>query len=168
MTSPLELLTPNPVTMRNVLGRFCTGVAVITGHDGTRPFGFTCQSVTSVSLEPPYVSFCPASSSSSWPSIRDTGRLAINVLAHDQRDLCVQFAQRGGEKFGGIDWFLGDNGCPAFDGSLAVIEADLEYEHSAGDHTIVVVHVTGLRLHPDRKPLLFFRGGFGGLAMSDS
>lgn len=168
MTSPPKLLTPDPATMRNVLGHFCTGVAVITGHDGARPLGFTCQSVTSVSLEPPYVSFCPASRSSSWPSIRDTGRLAINVLAHDQQDICDQFAFRGGDKFGGIDWAPGDNGCPVIDESLAVIEADLEYEHGAGDHTIVVAHVTGLHAHPNRKPLLFFRGGFGGLVMADT
>lgn len=73
--------------MRAVLGHFCTGVAVITGHDGVRPVGFACQSVTSVSLDPPYVSFCPARTSSSWPAIRSTGRLSINVLADDQRDV---------------------------------------------------------------------------------
>jgi len=154
--------------MRHVLGHFCTGVAVITGHDGTGPLGFTCQSVTSVSLDPPYVSFCPASSSSSWPLIRRTGRLAVNILAHDQREVCAQFATRGGDKFGGIPWTAGDNGCPVLGGTLATVEADLEYEHGAGDHTIVVAHVTGLRAHPDRTPLLFFRGAYGAVEMGRS
>lgn len=148
--------------MRSVLGHFCTGVAVITGHDGDRPAGFACQSVTSVSLDPPYVSFCPARTSSSWPVIRSSGQLAINVLAHDQRDLCAQFATSGGDKFGGIGWAPGCNGAPSLHGVLASIEAEIAFEHDAGDHTIVIAHVTGLRAHQGRRPLLYYRGGFGG------
>jgi flavin reductase (DIM6/NTAB) family NADH-FMN oxidoreductase RutF len=93
--------------------------------------------------------------------------LAINVLAHDQGDICAQFAARGGDKFEGIGWVPGGNGSPVLDGALATVEADLEYEHGAGDHTIVVAHVTGLRAHPDRAPLLFFRGRYGALAPGD-
>jgi 3-hydroxy-9,10-secoandrosta-1,3,5(10)-triene-9,17-dione monooxygenase reductase component len=149
--------------MRTVLGHFCTGVAVIAGHDGTRPVGFACQSVTSVSLDPPYVSFCPARTSSSWPVIRSTGRLSINVLADEQRDLCARFAVSGGDKFDGVDWSPGHNGAPILGGVLATIEAEVAFEHDAGDHTIVVAHVTGLCAHEGRKPLLFYRGGYGGI-----
>jgi 3-hydroxy-9,10-secoandrosta-1,3,5(10)-triene-9,17-dione monooxygenase reductase component len=162
MTTHLE--APNPVTMRTVLGHFCTGVAVITAHDGERPVGFACQSVTSVSLDPPYVAFCPAHTSSSWPVIRATGRLCINVLADDQRDVCGQFGVSGGDKFTGVEWSPGMNGAPTLHGALATIEADVEFEHNAGDHTIVVAHVTGLRASERRRPLLFYRGGFGGFA----
>src|SRR5215212_7289516 len=95
MTSQ-KLEAPNPVAMRTVLGHFCTGVAVITGRDGDHPVGFACQSVTSVSLDPPYVSFCPAHTSGSWPVIRRTGRLCINILSSDQRWVCAQFAVSGG------------------------------------------------------------------------
>jgi 3-hydroxy-9,10-secoandrosta-1,3,5(10)-triene-9,17-dione monooxygenase reductase component len=160
----LRLDAPNPVTMRTVLGHFCTGVAVITGHDGDRPVGFACQSVTSVSLDPPYVSFCPAHTSGSWPVIRATGRLCINILSDDQHGVCAQFAVSGGDKFARIGWSPGRNGAPALHGALATIEADLEFEHSAGDHTIVVAHVTGLRASEGRRPLLFYRGGYGGFA----
>lgn len=150
--------------MRFVLGHFCTGIAVITGHDGDRPAGFTCQSVTSVSLEPPYVSFCPARTSSSWPAIRSTGRLCINVLADDQRDVCARFATSAADKFAQIGWTPGHNGAPWLDGALATIEADVAAEHDAGDHTIVIARVTGLRAHQDRRPLLFYRGDYGGFA----
>jgi 3-hydroxy-9,10-secoandrosta-1,3,5(10)-triene-9,17-dione monooxygenase reductase component len=154
---------PAPHDMRAVLGHFCTGIAVITGHDGHQPLGFTCQSVTSVSLDPPYVSFSPARTSTSWPLIRPTGRMCINILAHDQEGVCAQFARRGGDKFSAIDWTSARNGAPRIDGALATIEADLEFEHEAGDHTIVVAHVTALGARPGR-PLLFFRGGYGGFA----
>lgn len=156
------LITPAAPEMRRVLGHFCTGIAVITAHDGTRPIGFTCQSVTSVSLDPPYISFCPSNSSTSWPLIRAVGGLCVNILATDQQDVCAQFATRGDDKFEGIDWRPGDNGAPTLDGTLASIEAELEVEHGAGDHSIVVARVTGLRAAPDREPLLFYRGAYGG------
>ena len=158
---------PEPGTMRAVLGHFCTGVAVITGHDGTRPHGFACQSVTSVSLDPPYVSFCPAHTSTSWPMIRRGGKLCINVLAVDQRSICATFATPGADKFADVSWVPGANGCPVIDGVLASIEADVEFEHVAGDHAIVVARVTSLHAHTDRQPLLFYRGGYGGITVHD-
>lgn len=156
---------PEPATMRAVLGHFCTGVAVIAGIDGDAPLGFACQSVTSVSLDPPYVSFCPAHTSTSWPMIRRGGRVCINVLAADQRSVCARFATSGGDKFADVGWTPGENGCPVLDGALASIEADVEFEHVAGDHAIVVTRVTGLHAHTDRQPLLFYRGGYGGIAV---
>jgi 3-hydroxy-9,10-secoandrosta-1,3,5(10)-triene-9,17-dione monooxygenase reductase component len=158
---------PDPSTMRAVLGHFCTGVAVITGHDGSRPHGFACQSVTSVSLDPPYVSFCPAHTSSSWSKMRTTGRICINVLADAQRAVSATFATSGIDKFAEVSWAPGDNGSPVLDGALASIEADVEFEHVAGDHSIVVARVTGLHAHADRRPLLFYRGGYGGIDVRD-
>jgi 3-hydroxy-9,10-secoandrosta-1,3,5(10)-triene-9,17-dione monooxygenase reductase component len=155
---------PNQAALRRVLGHFCTGVAIITGHDGQRPIGFTCQSLSSVSLDPPYISFCPAKTSTSWPIIRATGSVCVNILAADQRALCAQFACSGGEKFHGVGWHRAANGAPALDGKLASIEADIEFEHAAGDHTIVVARVTALHAHENREPLLFYRGGYGGFA----
>jgi len=150
--------------MRDVLGRFCTGIAVITASDGVRPYGFTCQSMTSVSLDPPYISFCPARTSKTWPVIRDIGALCVNVLAHDQHHLCTQFAVSAADKFLGVRWRPAANGAPLIEGAVATIEANLEFEHGAGDHTIVVAHVTELHAADDRHPLLFYRGGYGGFA----
>jgi len=142
---------------------------VVTGHDGAQPWGFTCQSVTSVSLDPPYVSFCPSTSSSSWPAIRDTGRMCINVLAAGQEALCARFARSGGDKFAGVEWRRATNGSPCLAGALATIEAEIEFEHAAGDHTIAIARVTALEAHAG-TPLLFYRGGFGGFlcATTDS
>ncbi|MGW5575091.1 flavin reductase family protein [Nocardia thailandica] len=155
---------PGPADLRRVLGHFATGVAIIAAHDGTRPIGFTCQSVTSVSLDPPYVSFCPAKTSTSWPLLRASERLCLNILAEDQQELCRRFAVSGGDKFAGVGWARAGNGAPALHGSLAHIEATVELEHDAGDHTLVLARVTALRADHTGRPLLFFRGGFGGFA----
>ncbi|GAA4804264.1 flavin reductase family protein [Tomitella cavernea] len=157
----------DPARLRSVLGNFCTGVTVITAHDGDRPYGFACQSVTSLSLDPPYISFCPAKSSTSWPAMRSAGRVCVNVLAGDQQELCGRFATSGGDKFSGAVWSHGGNGAPALHGVLARIEAELAFEHAAGDHTIAVCHVTDLVAERDVHPLLFFRGGFGSFASAD-
>lgn len=160
-------LTVDGDRLRHVLGHFCTGVTVITAFDGADAHGFACQSVTSLSLDPPLVSFCPAKTSSSWPKMRDAGRLLINVLAHDQLELCRGFAVSGGDKFAGVDWTPGGNGAPMLPGTLAAIEIDLELEHDAGDHTIVIGRVTELDVHRDTDPLLFYRGGFGSFRPGD-
>ncbi|MDV8007626.1 flavin reductase family protein [Rhodococcus sp. IEGM 1318] len=148
-------------TLRNVMSNFCTGVTVITAHDGDSPLGFTCQSLVSVSLDPPLLSFCPAKTSTSWPKLRESGTLCINVLAHDQQDMCSAFARGGTDKFLGIEWDAAGNGAPALSGALARIEATVEQEHDAGDHTIVVARITDLNVLRHDGPLLFYRGGFG-------
>ena len=94
--------------------------------------------------------------------MREVGRVCINILARDQADLCGAFARSGADKFAGVPWSPGGNGAPALAGVVARIEAELEMEHTAGDHTIAVCRVTRLASIDGTDPLLFFRGGFGG------
>jgi 3-hydroxy-9,10-secoandrosta-1,3,5(10)-triene-9,17-dione monooxygenase reductase component len=152
------------MSMRDVLGRFFAGITIVTASDGARPFGFTCQSVTSVSLDPPYVSFCPVRTSTTWRMMRDIEALCVNILADAQHHVCEQFAVRAADKFAGVPWRPASNGAPLIEDAVATIEATVEFEHEAGDHTIVVAQVTGLHALDDRLPLLFYRGGYGGLA----
>lgn len=90
------------------------------------------------------------------------GTLCVNVLSEQQGVLCAQTAVRGGDKFAGVSWLPGANGAPALEGALASVEAHVEFEHSAGDHTIVVARVTGLQAHEGGGPLSFYGGGYGG------
>lgn len=89
--------------------------------------------------------------------------MCINILADDQEAVCAQFARSSTDKFAGVQWSPAANGAPRLHGTLATIEADLEFEYGAGDHTITVAHVTALEAHGG-QPLLFFRGGYGGFS----
>jgi len=148
---------------RNVLGRFATGVVAITGIDpGTgTPTGLTANSFTSVSLDPPLVAFCVAHTSTTWPRLRPSPRLCVNILGEDQRDVCVQLATKGADKFRDLAWSASPNGTPVLDGALAWIECEIDAEHPAGDHVIVVARVHHLDKNHDGGPLVFFRGDYG-------
>lgn len=150
----------SPGHLRRVLGTFATGVVVVAGEDEEGPTGFACQSFASVSLEPPLVLFCPAHTSLSWPRIAATGRFVVNVLAADQREVCVRFATSGIDKFAGLDSSPTDWG-PAIDGVLAQVMCTVEDVHPAGDHDIVVGRVRQLVTPREDGPLLFFRGEYG-------
>jgi flavin reductase (DIM6/NTAB) family NADH-FMN oxidoreductase RutF len=145
--------------MRTVLGTFTTGVVVVTAvADG--PIGFTCQSFASLSLEPPLISFSPARTSTTWPRIREIGRFAINVLAHDQSELSERFAAQGVDRFAGVEWSASPYGSPVLAGVSAWLDAELVAEHDGGDHTIVVAAVRALERDPQRHPLIFYRGHY--------
>lgn len=159
------MTTPDTRRFRDVLGRFCTGVVVVTGVDGDTPVGFSAQSFVSLSLDPPLVAVCPARSSTSWPRIRAGGGFCINVLGADQRALCERFARRGVDKFADVAWRSGVTGAPVLEGVLAWIDCELEAEHEGGDHTIAVGRVRALEMaDEDAGPLLFYRGGYGAFA----
>ena len=86
---------------RDVLGRFASGVTVVTAISGGAPVGLTCQSFSSVSLNPPLVMFIPAKTSRAWPMIQRSGRFCVNFLADGQAELSNQMASRGVDKFAG-------------------------------------------------------------------
>ena len=150
-----------PLEMRKVLGHFATGVVAITGIDADgAPTGLAANSFTSVSLEPPLVAFCVARTSTSWPRLRSSDAVAINILSDGQEHVCRQLSTRGPEKFRGLGWCPSPSGAPILDDSLACLEVTPEVEHPAGDHTIVVCRVRRLRASA-LAPLIFFRGAYG-------
>lgn len=151
---------------RQVMGHFCTGVVVISGSVDKAPVGLTVQSFTSLSLDPPLVSFAVGRGSSTWPKLRDAGTFAVNILAEDQEALCRTFATSGADKFAGVGWRPGGStGSPILDDVLAWIECRIDVEHDAGDHILVIGHVVELGVGREGKPLLFYRGGFGRFEM---
>lgn len=147
--------------MREVLGHFASGVVVVTAHGPAGPLGFTCQSFTSLSLDPPLVGFAPARASSTWPRIRAVGAFCVNVLAEDQQRHSGGFARSGTDKFAGVRWRPAGSGSPVLEGVCAWIDCTLWDEYDGGDHTIVAGRVHDLGDDPARRPLLFHRGGYG-------
>jgi 3-hydroxy-9,10-secoandrosta-1,3,5(10)-triene-9,17-dione monooxygenase reductase component len=151
---------------RTILGHFATGVVAITAIDSEtgRPAGLAANSFTSVSLDPPLVSFCVAHTSTTWPRLRRAGRFCVNVLSAPQLEVCRRLAAKGGDKFAGLEWTESPGGGPVIDGALAWLECSVEAEHTAGDHVIVVARVHHLDRHHDGDPLVFYRGSYGSFA----
>ena len=150
-----------PGLMRDVLGHFASGVTVVTAIAPDGPIGFTCQSFSSLSLDPPLVTFAPSRGSTTWPRLRAAGRFCVNVLAEEQSDLSQAFARSGADKYAGVSWTPSPLGSPVLDGVVAWIDSDLWAEYEGGDHTIVVARVLDLGADPGRSPLVFHRGGYG-------
>jgi 3-hydroxy-9,10-secoandrosta-1,3,5(10)-triene-9,17-dione monooxygenase reductase component len=158
------LLPPDEASYRTVLGHFATGVTIITAMDGNEPVGISANSFTSVSLDPPLVLFCAAKDSTTWPRIKAAGNFTVNVLNEHQEDVSRVFATKGADRFSRIGWRESRAGSPVLHDSLAYIDCEIEDEHDAGDHVIVVGRVLELGVLSEDGPLLFFRGGYGRLA----
>ena len=152
---------------KDALSRFATGISIVSGIDDGEPVGFTCQSVVSLSIEPPYVAVAPARTSTSWPRIARTGSFCVNVLGDHQQDLCRGFAVSGGPKFDGVAWHPAPaTGAPVIEGSIAWVDCRVELVHDAGDHELILGRVLDLGVGVG-TPLLFFRSRFATLAHDD-
>ena len=149
---------------RRVLGRFCTGVTVITGLGPGGPLGLTCQSFSSLSLDPPLILFSPARTSTTWPKIREIGRLCVNILAEEHSHVSIQMSRPATDKFAGVRWDKSPLGSPRLAGAVAWLDCTLEAEHAGGDHTIVVAAVHSLSTDPTARPLLYYQGQYTSLA----
>jgi flavin reductase (DIM6/NTAB) family NADH-FMN oxidoreductase RutF len=157
---------PLPTTIddarfRQVMGRFATGVTVVTGMAGGEPVGLAVNSFTSVSLEPALVAFCVAKRSRTWPRLREVATFCVNILTEDQEALSRAFAGRPPDRFLGVGWRPGRSGTPILADVLAWIECTVDAEHDAGDHLIVVGRVQDLDVSHEGRPLVFYRGGYG-------
>lgn len=156
-------------SFRDVLGIFATGVTVVTSVWEGTPVGMTCQSFSSVSLDPPLVMFCPAVTSRAWPLMQRAGFFCVNVLAADQRELADGMATKGAEKFANVTWKPASSGAPVIEGVLAHVDCTVERVHEAGDHVIVVGRVQELTAGDGSgsdgsgAPLLFHRGAYARL-----
>lgn len=155
-----------PLSFREALGHYASGITVITSHHDDEPIGFTCQSFYSVSMSPPLVSFSVMSSSASYPKIRQAGRFAVNILSGEQVRISNQFARRGTDKWHGVEWQTSPLGNPIIAGSLHWLDCEIHAEHAAGDHLIVIGEVKALNLQEAAatQPLLYFKGQYCNLA----
>jgi 3-hydroxy-9,10-secoandrosta-1,3,5(10)-triene-9,17-dione monooxygenase reductase component len=159
-----------PMSFREALGHYASGITVITSHIDGEPIGFTCQSFYSVSMNPPLVSFSVMSSSASFPKIRQAGRFAVNILSDEQVRISNQFARRGTDKWHGVEWQESPLGNPIIAGSLHWLDCEIYAEHAAGDHMIVIGEVKALNLQEaaTTQPLLYFKGQYRNIAAHEA
>ncbi|MDR0776297.1 MAG: flavin reductase family protein [Azonexus sp.] len=151
--------------LRNALGRFATGVAIVTALDpDERPIGLTVNSFSAVSLDPALVLWCLDNGSHSLEAFRRASHHAINILAADQVHLSNRFATWPIDRFVGLPWQPGAGGAPVFPDCCAVFEVANETAYVGGDHTIFVGRVERFAETPDLAPLLFHAGQYRQLA----
>ncbi|MDB5826710.1 MAG: oxidoreductase RutF, flavin reductase family [Variovorax sp.] len=167
-----ELVTPADVfdvrAFRNALGSFPTGVAIITavGSDG-RPIGLTCNSFSSVSLDPPLVSWGLRINSKSLEAFQQADAFAINILAEDQKDLSGRFASSSiTDKFDGVAWRPGLGGLPVIEECVATFECTKFAEHMAGDHVLFLGQVAKFEHGRHEDSLVFYKGAYMMLTQS--
>jgi flavin reductase (DIM6/NTAB) family NADH-FMN oxidoreductase RutF len=153
----------DPAQFRQLMGRFATGVAVLTvaSPDG-RPLGMTANSLASVSLYPPLISVCIDQQAAMHPAISQATKFTINVLSSSQETLARRFADEHEDRFDGVGYQLTPDGRILLGGVLAHIECERYAEYPGGDHTIVVGRVTGGSTSKGR-PLLYYRGGYAAI-----
>lgn len=153
----------DPDTFRSVLGRFATGVTVLTAIDpGGRDHGMTASAFCSVSLEPPLILAC-VDEHAEMSAILDTaGHFGVSILAEDQEPLSRRFADLDEGRFEGVGYERGVTGVALLEGAIAHLECRIAARHRAGDHTIVVGEVVEATTH-DQRPLVYYRSGYTAL-----
>ena len=136
-------MTQDPPTLRQAFASFMTGVTVVTTRlEDQAPVGFTANSFTSVSLQPPLLLVCPAKTLSSFDAFNSCTHFAVSVLADDQRAIANRFVTGKGDRFAEQDWQSDDNDCPVFDSAAAAFSLRVHERVDAGDHLILIGEIT--------------------------
>lgn len=153
-----------PITQeefRAALGRFASGVTVVTTRDAKGELhGITVSAFCSVSLEPPMVLICIEKTAGSHPALEESAVFVVNVLREGEAEVSELFASSRPEKFDLIKWTAGIEGVPVLDNALATLECRVKFSYHGGDHSIFVGDVENVTV-ADGKPLAYFRGQYG-------
>jgi flavin reductase (DIM6/NTAB) family NADH-FMN oxidoreductase RutF len=151
----------DPRDFRNALGTFATGVTIITATaaDG-KPYGLTCNSFTSVSLNPPLVLWSLGMFSQGLPIFQNASHFTVNILSASQQALSNKFAKSSADKFEGVEWKPGLGNAPVLTGCVANFQCRAANRYYGGDHVIFLGAVEAYAYNR-QEPLLFARGGYG-------
>ncbi len=166
LSQPLEACDTK--SLRSAFGSFMTGVTVVTTVDATgEPRGFTANSFTSVSLDPPLLLVCIAKAAASAAVFAAAPGFAVNILGEDQKEVSGIFASKRPDKFAGVDWAASANGQPLIAGSLAWFDCARREVIDAGDHVILMGAIRGFASR-EANPLGYARGGYVSLGLEQA
>jgi flavin reductase (DIM6/NTAB) family NADH-FMN oxidoreductase RutF len=157
-------MAPTRDHFRRVMGRFATGVTIVTTRLGDELHGMTANAVTALSLDPMLVLVCVDKNADTHDILKEAGVFAVNILGQEQADISEKFARKDlGLSHGleGVAHRFSITGCPIIDGSLAYLDCKTVTEHHGGDHTIFIGEVVDARETSDGRPLVFYAGGYG-------
>lgn len=156
-------MTVDQSTFRSVLGRFASGVTVVTAVDRRgRDVGMTVSAFASLSLEPPLVLMCIDHSASAYVALSKATHFIANILSSDQEEIARRFAETNTNRFDGIGYERGQNGAVILLDVLGYVECEVAERHEAGDHDIIVGAVEAA-MYDEGRPLLYYRGGYAQL-----
>jgi flavin reductase (DIM6/NTAB) family NADH-FMN oxidoreductase RutF len=146
--------------LRQVFGAFPSGVAAVAALVEGAPVGIAASSFTTVSLDPPLVSFCIAHTSETWPLLRAAPRLGVSILSAQQQHAGRQLAGRSAHRFADVSWRATEDGAVVLERASGWFETSIEQQVRAGDHDIVVLRVHDLNADHDISPLVFHASQF--------
>jgi len=153
----------DPATFRSVLGRFASGVTVVTARDqADTDHGMTVSAFSSLSLEPPLVLMSIEHRAVMHDVLSSASHCAVNILAAGQESLARHFAEKLDDRFDGVGYTRGITGAALLTDVLAHIECAVKERCPGGDHTIFICEVVAAQAYPER-PLLYYRGGYAQL-----
>lgn len=155
----------DPRELRNAFGSYMTGVTVVTAvSESGETVGFTANSFTSVSVEPPLLLVCPGNHLSSYQVFQECKHFAVNILAEDQQQVSNTFASSKGDRFAEASWQPDVNGCPLIDGAVAQFSCATYQRIEAGDHIVLIGEVESFNT-TDKLGLGFAKGGYFSLGL---
>jgi flavin reductase (DIM6/NTAB) family NADH-FMN oxidoreductase RutF len=146
--------------LRQAFGVFPSGVVAVAAEVDGEPVGLAASSFTSVSLDPPLVSFSIANTSKTWPTLRGAERLGLTVLADHHDQVCRRLAGPVEHRFDDVPVTTTDDGAVTLDEGLARFDCSIHQEVVAGDHTIVILQLHAVDHTDGSLPLVFHRSGF--------
>ena len=148
---------------RKTLGTFTTGVTIITTQSEGSYYGFTANSFTSVSLDPPLVLFCVNKEATFAEVVTKSKYFGINILTAEQEALSNKFANPAlvnNKRFEGVDYTISDMGCPIISGCLAYLDCSQFSISEAGTHYVVMGTVEHFERYRQESPLIYYGGGY--------
>lgn len=158
---------PTPSELRSVYSRYPTGVVAVCAEVDGALVGMVATSFSvGVSFDPPMTSLAVQSTSKTWPVLRRADRIGVSVLADDQAETCLQLSSRNRDRFDGVAIARCDqDDAVLIDGAAVWMEAVVHQEVAAGDHALVLLRVTSLRVHEQHAPLVYHSMEFRSLGV---
>lgn len=147
----------DPVTLREALGHFPSGVVAVCAEIGGESVGLAASSFVSVSLAPPLVAICVQNTSTTWPMLRCAPRIGISVLAEEHQGAVHSLAAKTGDRFAEVGTRAHEDGALFVGGASVWLTTTITQEVTAGDHAIVVMDINRVAIEPNVAPIVFHR-----------